>query len=88
MPTVNVRLLVDGVTIETCGMIVSVRDCVAIAVNESVAVTVKVCVVAAAVGLPLIVPVVGASVRPAGSDPVVTLQVYVPEPPPAVSVAV
>ena len=62
LPVVNVRLFDGGVTIETCGRIVSISDCVVNAVNESVAVTVKFCVVAAAVGLPLMVPP-GASAR-------------------------
>jgi hypothetical protein len=52
----------------------------------SVAATVKVCVLAAPPTLPEITPVLEARLRPAGSDPLVTLQVSDPVPPVAVSV--
>ena len=55
-------------------------------VAESVTVTVKVAV-PTVVGVPLIVPVVELRVNPAGSEPVVTDQVYGLTPPVAASVA-
>jgi hypothetical protein len=56
-----------------------------VGVVESVAVTVKL-LVPAVVGVPLIVPVVGPSTRPAGSVPVVTAQLTGFVPPVNVSV--
>jgi hypothetical protein len=56
-----------------------------VGVVESVAVTVKL-LVPAVVGVPLIVPVVGLSVRPTGSVPVVTAQLTGFVPPVNVSV--
>src|SRR4051812_20327733 len=63
-----------------------VRSLVACAPVESVTVTVK-CVVPPAVGAPLIAPVAGSSVRPAGSAPAETDHVYGPAPPITLSVA-
>jgi hypothetical protein len=55
-----------------------------VSVCESDAVMVKV-LAAAAVGVPVIAPVVGFKARPAGKDPVVTVYVYGAVPPLAVT---
>ena len=55
--------------------------------SASVAVTVK-ATGPSTVGVPLITPVAGARVRPAGSDPAVTAKVLVPPPPVVVSACV
>jgi hypothetical protein len=54
---------------------------------ESVAVTMKLDMPAGPIGVPVIAPVLGSRVRPAGSDPVVTCQESGGVPPDAATVA-
>ncbi len=65
---------------------VSVTDWVCAGVLESVAMKVSDAALTAAVGVPLMSPVAGARVSPAGSVPLVKDQVYGVVPPVAVSV--